>query len=79
MDKVISIKIQNLGKNDFYFSLNSFIENDFYIDLKHSFDTNQINMIDYTNYIQNEDEHVLMKYIKKVNNSVFLLFFLSFF
>jgi len=51
------------NKNKFLFS---FIENDFYIDLKHCIDINRINMIDYTNYIQNEDEQILINYIKQV-------------
>ncbi|CAF1139632.1 unnamed protein product [Adineta steineri] len=44
---------------------NNFTENNFFIDLKHCFDTNQTNMIDYTNYIQNEDEHTLIHYLKQ--------------
>jgi hypothetical protein len=50
---------------------NSLIENDFHIDLKHCLDTKRMNMIDYTNYIQTEDEQILINYIKQVNNRLF--------
>jgi hypothetical protein len=56
------------------FLFNSFIENDFYIDLKHCLDTNRMIMIDYTNYIQTEDEEILINHIKQVTNRNFFLF-----
>ncbi|CAF1650884.1 unnamed protein product, partial [Adineta ricciae] len=34
-------------------------------DLNHHINTNQSNMIDYTNYIQTEDEQILMNYIRQ--------------
>ncbi len=37
-----------------FFSI-SLTENDFYIDLKHCLKTNRMNMIDYANYIQNDE------------------------
>jgi hypothetical protein len=49
------------------FSEISFIENDFSIDLKHCLDTKRVKMLDYANYIQNEDEQILIDYIQRVN------------
>jgi hypothetical protein len=58
----------------FFFVEISFIENDFYMDLKHCLDTKRMNMIDYTNYIQNEDEQILINYIKQVNHIDYFIF-----
>ncbi|CAF1452285.1 unnamed protein product, partial [Rotaria sordida] len=60
-------------------SQKSFIENDIYIDLKHYFDTNQVNMINYRNYIQYENEQILINYIKPVNYVLLLIFYLFYF
>jgi hypothetical protein len=35
-------------------------------------------MIDYTNYIQNEDEQILINYIKQVNNGILSYLFILF-
>jgi hypothetical protein len=44
------------------------------MDLKHCLDTKRMNMIDYTNYIQNEDEQILINYIKQVNYIDYFIF-----
>ncbi|CAF4046788.1 unnamed protein product [Rotaria sp. Silwood2] len=53
----------------------NFIGNDFYTDLKHCFDTNQMNVIDYRNYIQYEHEHeqILINYIKQSTDPLHLV------
>ncbi|CAF3428145.1 unnamed protein product [Rotaria socialis] len=65
IEQIVHIHSYIITKKIFSNNWMNFVESDFYIDLKHLFDTNQMNMIDYANYIENDDEHILMKYIKK--------------
>ncbi|CAF3088863.1 unnamed protein product [Rotaria sp. Silwood2] len=65
MEQITNIHSYIITKKVFSNNSMNFTENDFYIDLKHCFETNQITMIDYRNYIQYEDEQIFINYIKQ--------------
>ncbi|CAF5120861.1 unnamed protein product, partial [Rotaria sp. Silwood1] len=77
IESIINIHSYIITKKIFSNNSMNFIENDFYIDLKHCFDTKQINMIDYRNYIQNQDEQILINYIKQSNDPLNLIKLIS--
>ena len=59
---------RELSHGEIFHLIFSLTEKDFHIDVKDCLERNSMSMIDYSNYIENEDELILMNFLQRVNH-----------